>query len=124
MSAKELAQLRELVWDRCAGYCEKCGVPLSREMFALHHRKLKSRGGKDTIENLVALHHYCHVMGTNSVHMNPTQGTLDGFMVASWDDPLAVPVTIGDGSRVHLLTDGTYLKLRTSHDRSENYISW
>jgi hypothetical protein len=48
--------LRELVLARCKAYCEKCGLGLTED-FALHHRKLRSRGGKDTVDNLIALHH-------------------------------------------------------------------
>ena len=45
------APLREKVLTRCGGYCELCGFGLN-DTFALHHRKLRSRGGKDTLDNL------------------------------------------------------------------------
>jgi 5-methylcytosine-specific restriction endonuclease McrA len=103
-----LAALRETVWQRCGGYCEMCGVPVRRDQFALHHRKLKSRGGKNEVTNLVALHHYCHNLGTDSVHLNPEVATRAGFLVASWCDPADIPVILGDGGEAFLLPDGTY----------------
>ena len=78
------------------------------DQFALHHRQLKSRGGKDTIQNLVALHHHCHNMGRDSVHNRPTEATRRGLMVNSWDDPLDIPVTLEDGSHVLLTAEGGY----------------
>ena len=38
-------KIAETVLARAKGYCEACGLP--GDDFALHHRKLKSRGGKD-----------------------------------------------------------------------------
>jgi len=104
--------LREIVWLRCGGYCERCGIPLHENDFALHHRKLKSRGGKDELSNLVALHHYCHNLGTDSVHLNPEDATREGFMVASWSNPEETPVTLGDGRMVLLTTSGHYKPLK------------
>ena len=99
--------LRELVFSRSKGYCELCGTQLP-EGWAIHHRKLRSRGGKDEVENLVALHHTCHNTGTDSVHLNPKKATLKGFMVSSWDDPAKCPITLSDGSSVILTSEGTY----------------
>jgi hypothetical protein len=42
----------EIVEQRAGNYCEACGG-LAQESMALHHRKLKSRGGKDTPANLI-----------------------------------------------------------------------
>lgn len=87
--------------------CERCGIQLG-ESWALHHRKLRSRGGKDEITNLVALHHHCHNLGTDSVHLNPEAATRDGFMVASWDEPDQVPLVLADRYLAYLLPDGRY----------------
>lgn len=102
-----MSDLREAVFNRSGGYCERCAIPLA-ETWALHHRKLRSRGGKDEITNLVALHHHCHNLGKDSVHLNPDAATRGGFMVASWDDPASVPVTLGDGRLVLLTPEGGY----------------
>ena len=99
--------LREQVFERCNGYCEKCGQSLP-ESWALHHRKLRSQGGKDVVENFVALHHACHNMGTNAVHLNPADAIRNGFIVPSWGDPASVSVTLSDGSNVILTQEGTY----------------
>ena len=103
----EAVNLRETIYTRCSGYCERCGLPLQLD-FALHHRKLKSRGGKNTIQNLVALHHHCHNLGTGSVHLDPDEATRRGLMVPSWDDPALVPITLEDGTKVLLTEDGYY----------------
>ena len=103
-----MSELREIVLSRCRGYCEKCGRPLRAEGFALHHRKLKSRGGKDQISNLVALHHECHNLGTKSVHLNPAEAERVGLMVGSWQEPSECPLTLPDGSIVILTEEGTY----------------
>ena len=105
---KNASQLREQVFARSQGYCEKCGNSLF-ESFALHHRKLKSRGGKDTVENLLALHHECHNFGTDAVHFNVALAEKHGWIVSSYADPADVSVTLSDGSSVMLSKEGTYI---------------
>ena len=102
--------LKEKILARCQGYCEKCGFGLTED-FALHHRKLRSRGGKDTIDNLVALHHKCHNLGTDSVHLNVRDATLTGFIVPRHADPSVYPLHLPNGSIVTLSTEGTYVYL-------------
>lgn len=103
----ELQVMRALVWSRARGYCEKCGGQLP-DSWALHHRKLRSRGGKDEVSNFLALHHECHNLGTDSVHANPSMATDKGFMVPSWEEPSEYPVMLSDGSVVTLTQEGTY----------------
>ena len=105
--ASDLGELRELAYSRCKGYCEKCGLPL-RDNWALHHRKLRKHGGKDEISNVVALHHECHNLGTYSVHLRPKASYESGLLVKSFDDPQTAPVTLPNGSRVILSSDGEY----------------
>lgn len=105
-------RLRDLAYARSGGYCESCGTPVDPNNWAFHHRKLKSRGGKDTIENALVLHHHCHNVSFGSVHQNPTDATRRGLMVSSWDDPATTPVTLDGGRVVLLLADGTYLETR------------
>ena len=107
----EMKALREIVWDRSKGYCEKCGSWMRQDSWALHHRKLKSRGGKDTVSNCVALHHSCHNLATDSVHANPAAAEQLGFMVGSWQEPSECPVTLSSGDIVILTEDGTYKHL-------------
>jgi 5-methylcytosine-specific restriction endonuclease McrA len=95
-----------LVEQRAGGYCEVCGLP-AQEGMALHHRKLKSRGGKDTVANLIRVHHGCHNLNTDSVHSNPNWAEHKGYMVASWQDPEEAPMHMPDGSIVLLKNDGS-----------------
>jgi 5-methylcytosine-specific restriction endonuclease McrA len=94
------------VLQRAKGFCERCGVP-SHDL-ALHHRKLKSRGGKDEVSNLVAICHKCHNMSTESIHLNPAKATIKGWMVPSWAEPSDYPIHLADGSIVRLDNDGNY----------------
>lgn len=103
-----MSNLRAVAVARANGRCESCEVPLDINNFALHHRKLKSRGGKDEISNVIAVHHYCHNMGTNSIHMNPTEATRRGLMVNSWDNPEEIPIILDSGRTVLLTLDGDY----------------
>ena len=95
-----------LVEQRAGNYCEACGG-LAQESMALHHRKLKSRGGKDTASNLIRVHHSCHNLGTHSIHNNPEWANAKGFMVSSWDEPDKIPINRPDGRIVLLHNDGT-----------------
>ena len=103
-----IKQIRVKAFERCSGYCEYCGIPLDPNGWALHHRKLKSRGGKDEISNVTALHHYCHNLGTGSVHLDVKEATRRGFIVNSWADPLQVALELDDGSQVLLTAEGWY----------------
>lgn len=98
---------RKALYKRCKGMCEFCGGTLP-ESWAAHHRKLRSQGGKDSLDNVVALHHECHNLGTNSVHLNPQKSYNDGFMVHSWDEPSATPLNLIHRMWVILTADGDY----------------
>jgi len=97
------------VLERAKGFCEACGLP--GDNFALHHRKLKSRGGKDEVANLIAIHHKCHNLGTDSIHLNPEKATVKGFMVPSWAKPSEYPLHLHGVEVVLLDNEGTYKKL-------------
>lgn len=108
------ANLREQVLTRCAGYCELCGFGL-HDTFALHHRKLRSRGGKDTLDNLIALHHECHNLGNNAVHTNIKKATETGHIVPRHEEPFNYPLHLPNGSIVRLTVEGTYLVERKGY---------
>ena len=99
-------EIVELVQTRAGNYCETCGRPALDSM-ALHHRKLKSRGGKDSASNLIRVHHECHNLGTQSIHANPSMATDKGWMVSSWANPETEPMLCPDGSWVLLKDDGS-----------------
>lgn len=122
--ATDYEAVRALVWSRAKGYCERCGKSLS-DNWALHHRKLRSRGGLDTADNLVALHHECHNLATNSVHNQPKLASEQGFMVSSWAEPSEVPLLLPNGDSVTLNKDGTYsvLERKATNERTANNSS-
>jgi hypothetical protein len=109
-----------LVIERAAGYCEYCDCP-AEESMALHHRKLKSRGGQDTVVNLVWVHHGCHNMKTDSIHFQPKVAEKLGYMVHSWADPAEVSLIRADGSVVLLKEDGMVTLITEAHNESDNY---
>jgi HNH endonuclease len=100
----------KLVEERAGNYCEVCGNP-ALESMALHHRKLKSRGGKDSVSNLIRVHHKCHNLGTNSIHNNPEIATKNGWMVSSWSEPEIEPFLQPDGGWVILKDDGSIVRV-------------
>ena len=100
----------EIVHRRAAGYCEVCGR-VAESTMALHHRKLKSRGGKDTVSNLIWIHHGCHNLNTDSIHNHPEKSQQLGHMVGSWQEPEDVPFTLSDGTYALLINDGSLLRL-------------
>ena len=102
-------KIAEAVIARANGYCEVCGLPCHDG--ALHHRKLKSRGGKDTISNLIYVHHGCHNLNTDSIHLNPETATDNGWMVESWKEPHERPMLLPDGAWALLKNDGTITRL-------------
>lgn len=102
-------QVAEIVLERAGHYCEACGFPCAD--FALHHRQLRSQGGKDEPANLIAVHHACHNLGTNSIHLNPKKSINFGYIVPSWADPSEFPLTLSDGRKVLLDNEGNYLEI-------------
>jgi len=80
--------LRHQVYVRAVGRCEFCGVPLPGDAWDAHHRQLRSRGGPDSLPNLVALCRTHH----RWVHEHPAAATAVGFMVPSWADPDTTPL--------------------------------
>lgn len=94
-----------LVAVRAEGYCEVCGGS-AEESMALHHRKLRSRGGEHSVANLIWVHHGCHNLKTYSIHSNPAYATSKGWMVGSFQDPSEVPFCRPDGTLVLLQNDG------------------
>lgn len=95
-----------IVEERAGNYCEVCGGAALPSM-ALHHRKLRSRGGQDTPSNIIRIHHGCHNLRSDSIHHNPEKASQKGWMVGSWQEPHLVPFTRPDGSVVLLQDDGS-----------------
>ena len=115
-------KIAETVLGRAKGYCERCGVP-SHDL-ALHHRKLKSRGGKDEVANLVAVCHKCHNLGTESIHLNPKKATDKGWMVSAYQDPSDVVLHIFGRNPVRLDQEGNYIEGDRDGNNYSSRSSW
>lgn len=81
-------KLRAQVYERDGGCCASCGQPVSRDRFECHHRKLRSRGGQDSVCNLVTLDFICHA----SLHCTPRIAERFGLILPSHADPATSPV--------------------------------
>lgn len=106
--------LRNAVLDRDR-YCWKCGGELGVAP-AVHHRQLRSQGGRDDLTNLIGLHHTCHNVQQGSVHQNPAWSVERGYLVPSWADPATAPILAPSGQWVVLTVDG---KTRPIGDKDE-----
>lgn len=78
----------EAVTERSGGLCEGCGRNRAE---AIHHRLYRSRGGEDTIPNLMALCGRSNVDGCHGV-AHTLIGEHLGWSVRSGNDPAVVPV--------------------------------
>ena len=114
------AQIAEAVIERAGGYCETCGGSAQVSM-ALHHRKLKSRGGKDSVSNLIWVHHSCHNLGTDSIHLKPALAQSKGWIVPSWADPEKYPFLKPNNSLVLLREDGTMTSITEQEGEQNGY---
>jgi hypothetical protein len=101
--------VRRVLWTRSDGRCERCGQPLDPALWEGHHRKFRSRGGRHSVVNAVALDAGCHA----EVHRGDSAtATADGYAVASTRDPATVPVRLYSGQLVLLTADGEYTPAR------------
>lgn len=75
------------VHERSAGHCEGCGRVLPAEGGVMHHRKLRSHGGSDQVENLMELHAICHTGHRYSVHGAPARSMRLHHIVAEGEQP-------------------------------------
>ncbi len=98
-------ELREAVWARCGGLCELCGDRLNPASWHAHHRKLRSRGGEDSVTNLAGLHPRCH----DRAHSHVAWAEQAGFIVPAHADPVDVRLGLHGETWVRLAPDGTYL---------------
>lgn len=116
--------LRERLYERCRGYCEKCGWPLGTN-WAMHHRVLQSR--VDDIRNVLALGHDCHNGKRGSVHLSPINAIYAGYIVRQPEgtDDLAIvtaaastPVLLHGNKWVLLTEQSTYRYLAEERDHA------
>jgi hypothetical protein len=111
-------EVREIVWERCGGWCEFCGLPLDPEAWDFHHRQLTTK--LDLISNGVATCHFCHVIAPESIHQNPQFARTKGFIISKFtkqNEFPSVPLFLGGGKNplrgkwVLLAENGTYSNL-------------
>lgn len=82
-------KVRDIVAERSQGVCEGCSAAPAVEM---HHRRFKSRGGKDTPSNLLHLCGWGNHTGCHGVAHSGNRGTNLGWAVPSgWVEPGDVP---------------------------------
>lgn len=81
--------VQDLCRLRDGGRCCRCRVSVLNVPAHLHHRLMRSRGGKHTPANLVTLCAPCH----RDVHTGDTiQSEQDGWLLPSRSDPARIPV--------------------------------
>ena len=100
--------LRSRLYGRSRGYCELCGFPMTKEQSAVHHRKLRSQGGEDSMVNCMAVHHSCHNGKTDSIHLQVADALTNGWLVASWERPDNKPLLLHRKKWVRLSENGGY----------------
>lgn len=92
MSHEFPERVKKIVVKRSLGLCEGCGIRTATEY---HHRKFKSRGGSGVAGNCL---HLCGFGNVGGCHARAHSGQPpQGWAVASWEDPLLIPVTRYDG---------------------------
>jgi RNA-directed DNA polymerase len=65
--AKDLTLSKQKIAQRQRGICPVCGQSLfNEEVLHIHHKQLRSKGGKSSYSNLVLVHLYCH----QKIHSN------------------------------------------------------
>lgn len=82
------AEVKAEAWDAWGGQCAVGYHPLPWDQMHGHHRRLKSAGGLDLIENCLpvcdACHRYIHGLGDAAYDA--------GWLVRAWLDPADVPI--------------------------------
>ena len=118
--------VRQTVWERCAGYCEFCGKPLDPETWDFHHRQLGTK--LDLVVNGIACCHGCHLIG---IHGNPQIARSQGFIISKYikaDEFSEVRLLLGGGENpsrgkwVTLTSAGTYAQISLRNDYGTGII--
>jgi hypothetical protein len=91
------------VIERSGGRCEVTGDFIAEGEGHLHHRQLKSRGGRDVASNLIRVTDVVH----RQIHDQPKESLLNGAMVGSWQEPEKTRFRQPDGCWVLLADDGS-----------------
>lgn len=82
-------ELRAAVFKRDGGSCVCCGDRLDPKVWECHHRKRRSQGGRDELENLIALAPNHHI---GVVHRHVADSFRRGLLVRRTDNPRLIPI--------------------------------
>ncbi len=77
---ERMDELRPVVFARAFWCCEIQAPGCTRNVEHAHHAVLRSQGGPDTLENLIATCSSCHTY----VHANPEWARGRGFIRSRW----------------------------------------
>jgi hypothetical protein len=81
--------------------CAWCGLDLKGD--ADRHHRQRRRDGGDTVQNLVLLHHACHM----DAHLHVGRARADGLIVPTWVAPEDAPVRMPGVGWCMLTVEGT-----------------
>lgn len=99
----EFERMKPLVRERSRGRCEAMvSLRCTGRGTHVHHRKLRSQGGKNDLVTLVDVCMWCH----SHIHANPRQSFEKGFLVSSTADPAAIPIRPWRGTKDVFLGHG------------------
>ncbi len=77
----ELDKLRPTILARSGGMCEVQASPFCwGGAMHLHHKLMRSQGGKDTPENLLAVCSWCHHL----IHRYPARSYRNGWLIRTY----------------------------------------
>jgi 5-methylcytosine-specific restriction endonuclease McrA len=79
---------RKAVRERDQYRCVAGGCWVGETGGHIHHRKLRSQGGDNSVDNLILLCAQHH----NAIHHNVELAYQLGYLVRSWDNPAAVQI--------------------------------
>ena len=59
---EDMSVRRHEIWERTGGFCERmgCNRNISEETFHVHHKRHRSKGGAENMDNLEGLCGRCH----------------------------------------------------------------
>lgn len=102
-------KMREQIYARSGGFCERCGAHMLPVSMVIHHRRLKKHGGLDEMSNLIGITASCHNLSTNSIHLNPEKSYENGYLVSAYADPKETPFLKHGSTWVYLDDLGNYI---------------
>lgn len=111
-AAPDWSKLNPPLEARAMGFCEKCGTEMVSGGDVRHHRKLRSQGGRHTLDNLVLICQACHTW----IHANPGDAYALGWLVNSWNEPHEIPIIHSTHGKITLCPWGGVHKFMELED--------